>query len=176
MMKFRIVVRRRRANSWLILSNLSCFKYKMMGSPWQVLHCPVITPPMATHIIGGHPNHGKPAGVCGTFSFKGNAKDLYFIWPVPGGLMAAWFRSVVLGTTTITFHPSTAINQNGLICYQVWIHIVMGAVPVSDTLLKDAFGSSSLGASLKVTCFDCVGSTLVDPTLSIQSDGEPSVL
>lgn len=81
------------------------------------------------HIVGGHPNHGKPQGVCGTFSFAGKAKDLYFIWAVPGGLMAAWFRSVVLGATIITFHPAIAINQNGIIHCQVWVHIVLGAVP-----------------------------------------------
>ena len=105
-----------------------------------MLHCPVITSAMAAHIVGGHPQHNKPAGVCGTFSFKGNAKDLYFIWTVPGGLMGAWLRSIVLGTATITFHPTIAINHNGVIHYQVWTHIMLGAVPHHDMFRVEHMG------------------------------------
>jgi hypothetical protein len=85
---------------------------------------------MAAHIVGGHPYHNRPARVCGTFSFKGNSKDLYYIWTLPGGFtVGAWIRSVVLGTAIITFHPAAAINHNGVMQYHVWLHIALVAVP-----------------------------------------------
>jgi hypothetical protein len=84
---------------------------------------------MAAPIVGGHPFHPRPPRACGSFSFKGNDKDFYFIWTVPGGMIAAWARSYFHNNAIITFHPAAIIVQNNVPQYQVWHHIVMAAVP-----------------------------------------------
>jgi hypothetical protein len=85
---------------------------------------------MAAQVVGGHPIYPKPQGACGSFSFKGNGNDLYFIWTVPGaGMMVAWIRSLQQGFAVVTFHPAAIIHNNNQAQYHMWLQVQLGALP-----------------------------------------------
>jgi hypothetical protein len=85
---------------------------------------------MAAPIVGGHPVYDKPQGACGAFSFKGNDRDLFFFWAIPGGqMMAAWTRSSAVNTAVVTFHPADTLIINDTTHYRVFTHMIYAAVP-----------------------------------------------
>jgi hypothetical protein len=75
--------------------------------------------------VGIHHANPRPARACGSFSFFGRGRDLYFIWTQLGHVAptAARIRSTIIGTADISFHPCMIHQHNG-----VWHCTVIGGV------------------------------------------------
>jgi hypothetical protein len=72
--------------------------------------------------VGAPPANPIPRRRCGSFSFYGRWKPLYFIWTGQGAVLptAAWIRSTIVGQAIISFHPCVPQFVNG--AWQLVIH------------------------------------------------------
>jgi hypothetical protein len=88
---------------------------------------------MEPNVVGIHPPPAFEARrtKCGSFSFRGTRKPLYFIWTQEGYPIqtAAYIRSIVEGSAIITFHPCVLENYDDVAQFLVLRQVAFAAVP-----------------------------------------------
>jgi len=84
------------------------------------------------HPAGIHPQNPVPGGRCGSFSFLGRNKPLFFIWTQNGHAhpTMAWIRSLHVGSAIVTFHPAIWAPHNGIWQYTFAANVQLAAVPI----------------------------------------------
>ena len=80
--------------------------------------------------LGAHPGPNPiPPRTCGSFSFLGRGRALYFVWPIQNNWIAARIRSLVEGFATITFHPCEFGEEDGAPVLDIDIGVALANVP-----------------------------------------------